>query len=121
MSCRRTSRSQPWKRQDERLRAKGTHMTLLNEKPSMNERQVAERLGVTVACLRRMRREHRGPAWFKMGRLVRYEVAAVERYIQSNTVTGDELLKKSRVELEDLAHRCWDRAIELADRERQPA
>jgi predicted site-specific integrase-resolvase len=45
----------------------------------MNEKQVAEFLGVTVSALRRWRFEGRGPGFFRLeGRLVRYRQEDVE-------------------------------------------
>lgn len=38
----------------------------------LNETEVAKKLRVTLACLRRWRLEKRGPAFIKIGQLVRY-------------------------------------------------
>jgi predicted site-specific integrase-resolvase len=46
---------------------------------------VARRLGVTVACLRRWRRVGEGPAWAKLGRLVRYKPQDIDEFVMSNT------------------------------------
>ncbi len=51
----------------------------------LNENQTAEMLQVTKSCLRRMRRERRGPAYVKVGKLIRYSEAALEDFIKANT------------------------------------
>ncbi len=48
------------------------------------ERDVARVLRCSVAALRRMRRERRGPSWMKLGRLVRYPVPSLDEFIRSN-------------------------------------
>ena len=51
----------------------------------LTERETAERLRCTVAALRRWRREHRGPKWIKLGRLIRYSIADLESFIAAST------------------------------------
>jgi predicted DNA-binding transcriptional regulator AlpA len=51
----------------------------------LDEKAVARRLGVTVACLRRWRRVGEGPAWAKLGRLVRYKPQDIDEFVMSNT------------------------------------
>ncbi len=53
---------------------------------SLTEKQLAERWAVTPECLQKMRYENRGPAHFKVGRLVRYRLSAIERFEEENTV-----------------------------------
>jgi excisionase family DNA binding protein len=55
----------------------------------MNEKQVAEFLGVTVSALRRWRFEGRGPRFFRLeGRLVRYRQEDVEGWLSAQAVRG---------------------------------
>jgi len=55
----------------------------------MNEKQVAEFLGVTVSALRRWRFEGRGPGFFRLeGRLVRYRQEDVEGWLSAQAVCG---------------------------------
>ncbi|HEU0122630.1 MAG TPA: helix-turn-helix domain-containing protein [Bryobacteraceae bacterium] len=60
------------------------------EKKLLNEREVAEQLGVSVAAVRRWRLEKRGPAWCKVESLVRYEPAALEEYLRRRVVSAQE-------------------------------
>ena len=53
-----------------------------------DEREVAQLLRCSAACLRRMRRERRGPRWTRVGRLVRYPRAWLEDYIGANEGGG---------------------------------
>jgi len=52
----------------------------------VTEREASEVLSCTVAALRKWRRERRGPAWIKLGRLVRYEEHALAEFIERHTV-----------------------------------
>jgi len=52
----------------------------------LNERQVQEVYGFTVPFLRRVRREHRGPRFMKIGKLVRYRRSDIETYLAAHTV-----------------------------------
>lgn len=54
--------------------------------PLLTPRQAGELLGLTESGLERMRRERRGPAWIRCGRLCRYAPAAIREYIASQTV-----------------------------------
>ncbi len=51
----------------------------------LNETQTAEVLQVTKSCLRRMRRERRGPAFVRVGKLIRYNESALEDFVKANT------------------------------------
>ena len=53
----------------------------------ITEKDVAERLGVSVACLRRWRRVGEGPAFAKLGAAVRYAPADIATWIASSTIT----------------------------------
>jgi predicted site-specific integrase-resolvase len=51
----------------------------------INERQAAQLLAVSVAALRRWRREDRGPAFTRCERCVRYDLQAIERFLTENS------------------------------------
>lgn len=48
--------------------------------------ELARAAKCTPAALRRMRREGRGPAYVKLGRLVRYRLSAVQAWLGAHTV-----------------------------------
>jgi hypothetical protein len=48
--------------------------------------QAARAFKVTPAALKQFRFEHRGPAFFKLGRLVRYARRDLKEYLQANRV-----------------------------------
>jgi hypothetical protein len=52
---------------------------------TLTEREAAGALRCSVACLRRMRRESRGPRWTKIGRLVRYSDQWLNEYLEANS------------------------------------
>ncbi|MEK7752023.1 MAG: helix-turn-helix domain-containing protein [Acidobacteriota bacterium] len=54
----------------------------------LTERDVAAKLKVSVAALRRWRLEHRGPQVTKVERLVRYRERDIEAYLSQRTA-GD--------------------------------
>jgi excisionase family DNA binding protein len=49
-------------------------------------REAARFLGLTVAGLRRMLREGRGPAYFRCGRLIRFTRESISAFIARNLV-----------------------------------
>ena len=51
----------------------------------LTERQASEALAVSQACLRRMRRESRGPVFCRVGRRVRYSLGALEDFLRKNS------------------------------------
>jgi excisionase family DNA binding protein len=51
----------------------------------LTEKQTAELLNCTASALRRMRREKRGVAYVRIGRLIRYNPQDVEQYVRQNT------------------------------------
>ena len=51
-----------------------------------NEQQTAEILGCTVSALRKWRMLGKGPAYRKIGRLVRYADADLAEYLDANRV-----------------------------------
>jgi excisionase family DNA binding protein len=59
------------------------HVSLLNES------QIAETLGVSVATIRRWRLQRRGPRFLKVGGSVRYEETAFRQWLASRPVGGE--------------------------------
>ena len=51
---------------------------------TLTETEVAEMLRCTKAALRKWRREGRGPRFIRVGRLIRYRLADVEEFLESN-------------------------------------
>ena len=51
----------------------------------LSEKQAAKMLSVSVAALRRWRRERRGPDFTHLERCVRYEMCAIERFVRENS------------------------------------
>jgi len=51
----------------------------------VTERIAARMLSVSIAALRRWRRENRGPRFVRLSRCVRYRVQDLEEYINQNT------------------------------------
>ena len=54
----------------------------------LNETEVAKKLRVSLACLRRWRLEKRGPTFIKIGQLVRYQPEELDVWIRSLPVGG---------------------------------
>jgi hypothetical protein len=54
----------------------------------LTEPEVADRLRVSLACLRRWRLERRGPHFLKVGSLVRYPAEELELWIESLPAGG---------------------------------
>ena len=52
------------------------------------EAEVADRLRVSLACLRRWRLERRGPRFVKLGTLVRYPAEELDRWLESLPAGG---------------------------------
>jgi predicted DNA-binding transcriptional regulator AlpA len=52
----------------------------------LTECELAELWKVTPDCLQKMRHEGRGPRYVRIGRLVRYRMSDVIRYIEENCV-----------------------------------
>jgi hypothetical protein len=51
----------------------------------LSEKQAARILAVSIAALRRWRREGRGPEFTRLERCVRYNVKAIEGWLAENT------------------------------------
>ena len=49
------------------------------------EKSVAERLYLSCACLRKWRKEGRGPKWIKLGRAVRYPAPDLEAWLAEHS------------------------------------
>ena len=60
---------------------------------TFTEGDLAKLLRCSVACLRRMRREGRGPRWARIGRLVRYPEVWVLEYLNSNSTPNSDAKK----------------------------
>ena len=54
----------------------------------LNEHEVAQMLGVSVATVRRWRLFKAGPKYVKLGALVRYRVSDIERWLASRPTGG---------------------------------
>ena len=50
----------------------------------VTEQQLEEQLALKRGTMRRMRREGRGPKWFRCGRLVRYDRRKVLEWLEAN-------------------------------------
>ena len=55
---------------------------------TLNERQAAEFLNCSVAALRRWRLLGQGPAFCRLGRLIRYRQADLVAFLDTNRVAG---------------------------------
>jgi predicted DNA-binding transcriptional regulator AlpA len=53
---------------------------------ALTEREVSERLGLTVACLRAWRHRGQGPRFLRLGRAVRYLPADLEDFLRLSAV-----------------------------------
>jgi predicted DNA-binding transcriptional regulator AlpA len=60
----------------------------------LNETEVAKKLRVSLACLRRWRLEKRGPVFLKIGPLVRYQQEDLDAWLQSLPTGGKALSRK---------------------------
>ena len=54
--------------------------------PAMTEREVARRLGLSVATLRAWRVRRQGPRYVRFGRAVRYLATDIERFVRTSAV-----------------------------------
>jgi predicted DNA-binding transcriptional regulator AlpA len=55
----------------------------------LNETQVAEKLQVSLACLRRWRLHGQGPEYIKVGPLVRYRPESIDNWIDELPTGGN--------------------------------
>lgn len=51
----------------------------------LTEVELAEKMGIPVKSLQGMRHREEGPPYIKIGRLVRYSLSQVEKYLASQT------------------------------------
>lgn len=59
---------------------------------AMSESELARRANVSIAVLRKWRRESTGPRYLKLGRLVRYLTRDVDTWLEERAVdTGRQL------------------------------
>ena len=70
------------------------HMTLTLPQ-MLSEKQAARILAVSIAALRRWRREGRGPEFTHLERCVRYDLRAIERFLAENS-SGNKNAANSR-------------------------
>ena len=61
----------------------------------LTEADVAKKLHVSLACLRRWRLERRGPPFVKIGQLVRYPPDGLENWLRSLPTGGVAEQRKS--------------------------
>jgi len=72
------------------------------ESKVITEREIAATYGLTVAWLRRARRENRGPRYLKISRMVRYCRRDVEIFLAEHSVeTRGTRIKKVGVAAKD--------------------
>lgn len=60
----------------------------MDTKILIREREAAHLLDMSVAALRKWRREGRGPRYFKVGKLVRYRVSDLEAFVSKHERTS---------------------------------
>ena len=60
-----------------------------HQSQALTEREVAQRLGLSVATLRAWRMKQRGPRFVRFGRAVRYLSTDIDRYVQDSRVDRD--------------------------------
>jgi excisionase family DNA binding protein len=58
----------------------------LNSDPLLVEHDAASFLGVSVSTLRRLRASDGGPAYIRIGHLIRYRESALEAYLEQHTI-----------------------------------
>jgi predicted DNA-binding transcriptional regulator AlpA len=63
----------------------------------LTETDVAQKLHVSLACLRRWRLEKRGPQFVKIGQLVRYRPDELENWLRSLPTGGVQEQRRSAV------------------------
>jgi excisionase family DNA binding protein len=60
----------------------------------LNDREVAELLGVSTGTIRKLRLRKQGPRYIKIGASVRYTPQSIDRWIESRS-TGDGCLQEA--------------------------
>lgn len=61
-------------------------MPYMNESAAMSESELAQTANVSIAVLRKWRRERKGPRYLKLGRLVRYLARDVRAWMEENAI-----------------------------------
>ncbi|RZB36396.1 MAG: hypothetical protein SRB2_02221 [Desulfobacteraceae bacterium Eth-SRB2] len=61
-----------------------------NLKPPINEYEAAQLVGVAVQTLRNWRCQHRGPAYLKLSRAVRYRINDLENFMDSKRIDPEK-------------------------------
>jgi predicted DNA-binding transcriptional regulator AlpA len=56
------------------------------EKELLSQRQVAQIFGISERTLEGLRQRRLGPPYVKLGKLVRYDPIAIDRFLQANTI-----------------------------------
>jgi hypothetical protein len=82
----------------------------------ITEAEVAEMLRCSRACLRRMRRENRGPRWIRVGRLIRYPEQWLREYIERNGsgVRAEVQAKAGKGDLADVSDETVNRGKQVS-------
>jgi predicted DNA-binding transcriptional regulator AlpA len=68
-------------------------MQTINSLFFIDERQLSQQLGISLAALRKWRLFGRGPRFRKIGRAVRYSTADVSVWLQSRPGGGEEVIR----------------------------
>ena len=63
---------------------------------AVSESELARRVSVSIAALRKWRREGTGPRFLKLGRLVRYLLSDVDAWLDSQTFAGGQHQEQKR-------------------------
>jgi hypothetical protein len=63
-------------------------MRLDESAAAMTETELARRASVSIAVLRKWRREGKGPRFLKLGRLVRYLFGDVHAWMEEHAING---------------------------------
>jgi predicted DNA-binding transcriptional regulator AlpA len=63
----------------------------------LTEKQVSQRLSLSLATLRRWRVDDRGPKFRKLGSCCRYSVADIDAWLESRPSGGETAPKEGRV------------------------
>lgn len=58
--------------------------------PILTSKETAEYLGITENALAKLRMDGRSPAFFKVGRAVRYRWSAIQQWIDEKTATSTD-------------------------------
>jgi len=61
-------------------------MQYTKDSPAMSESELAQTANVSIAALRKWRREHKGPRYLKLGRLVRYLARDVDAWMDEHAI-----------------------------------